>query len=105
MFCVIRHTFEIDTSEKYNSVGEWKHLVWLFDTEEEAMTFAITLLDNPLLVANEHYMSHAIESLKEGRYWQVGRESVAVGMIANEKIEIIYEDLEDDEEDREKHIH
>jgi hypothetical protein len=46
-------------------------------------------------------MSHAIESLKEGRYWQVGRESVAVGMIANEKIEIIYEDLEDEQE----HIH
>ena len=90
MFCVIRHTFEIDTTDKYNSVGEWKHLVWLFDTEEEAMTFAISL---------------AIESLQEGRYWQVGRESVAVGMIANEKIEIIYEDLEDDEQDSEKHIH
>ena len=105
MFCVIRHTFEIDTTDKYNSVGEWKHLVWLFDTEEEAMTFAISLLDNPLLVANEHYMNHAIESLQEGRYWQVGRESVAVGMIANEKIEIIYEDLEDDAQDSEKHIH
>jgi hypothetical protein len=50
-------------------------------------------------------MNHAIESLQEGRYWQVGRESVAVGMIANEKIEIIYEDLEDDEQDSEKHIH
>ena len=54
MFAVIRHTFELDIEDKYNSLGDWKHYVWLFDTEEDAMTFAVTLLDHPLLVANEH---------------------------------------------------
>ena len=77
----MRHTFELDVRDKYNSVGEWKHLVWLFDTEEDAMTYAITLLDNPLLTANEHYLNHAIETLQEGKFFQVGRESVAVGKV------------------------
>lgn len=95
MFAVIRHTFELDVKDKYNSVGEWKHLVWLFDTEVDAMSFAITLLDHPLLGANEHYLDHAIETLKEGKFWQVGRESVAVGKV-EDSINIDYEDLKDD---------
>ena len=48
MYAVIRHTFELDTEDKYNSVADWKHYVWLFETEEEAMTFAVTLLDHPV---------------------------------------------------------
>ena len=81
MYSVIRHTFDIDVKDKYRSQGEWKHFVWLFDTEEEAMTYAITLLDNHLLTANEHYLNHAIETLQEGKFFQVGRESVAVGKV------------------------
>ena len=69
--------------------------MWLFDTEVDAMSFAITLLDHPLLGANEHYLDHAIETLKEGKFWQVGRESVAVGKVEG-LINIDYEDLKDD---------
>ena len=89
MYAVIRHTFEIDVSNKYNSYGEWRHRVWLFDTEQEAMTYAITLLDNPMLIANEHYLAHAIETLQTGKFWQVGRESVAVGKV-EDKIDIVF---------------
>ena len=89
MYAVIRHTFEIDVSNKYNSYGEWRHRVWLFDTEQEAMTYAITLLDNPLLIANKHYLAHAIETLQTGKFWQVGRESVAVGKV-EDKIDIVF---------------
>jgi len=95
MFAVIRHTFELDVKDKYNSVGEWKHLVWLFETELDAMSFAITLLDHPLLVANKEYLAHAIETLREGKFWQVGRESVAVGKVEG-LINVSYEDLEND---------
>jgi len=91
MFAVIRHTFDIDTSNKYTSVGEWKHYVWLFESEEEAMTYAITLLDNPILLANEHSLAYAIETLKTGKYFQVGRESVAVGKV-KDRLKIISEE-------------
>ena len=94
MYAVIRHTFDMDTEDKYRSVGEWKHIVWVFKEETDAMTFAISLLDHPLLMANEHYLSHAIETLQEGKFWQVGRESVAVGKVHNTPT-IIYEDSED----------
>jgi hypothetical protein len=67
----------------------------LFETEVDAMSFAITLLDHPLLNANEHYLDHAIETLKEGKFWQVGRESVAVGKVEG-LINIDYEDLKND---------
>lgn len=95
MFAVIRHTFELDVEDKYNSVGEWKHLVWLFETEIDAMTFALSLLTHPLLVANEEYLAHAIETLQDSKFWQVGRESVAVGKVEG-KIDITYKELKDD---------
>tara|TARA_R100000458_G_C8276427_1_gene251752 strand:+ start:986 stop:1291 length:306 start_codon:yes stop_codon:yes gene_type:complete len=101
MFAVIRHTFDIDVSEKYNSVGEWKHQVWLFEKEIDAMTFAISMLDNPLLIANEHSMAHAIECLQTGKFFQVGRESVAIGEILDSP-EIVYEE---EEGENEKSIH
>lgn len=105
MFAVIRHTFELDVEDKYNSLGDWKHYVWLFDTEEEAMTFAVTLLDHPLLVANEHSLAYAIESLKTGKFFQVGRESVAVAKVL-ERLEVIADDEEiTGEDDDEKSIH
>ena len=96
MFAVIRHTFEIINPEpnnpkSYKIHADWKHYVWLFEDEVDAMTFAITLLDSPLLQANEHYLAHAIESLELNRYWQTGRESVAVGEVVDSP-EIIYGD-------------
>ena len=96
MFAVIRHTFDIDTSDKYNSIGEWKHQVWIFDEEVDAMSYAITLLDNPLLISNEHYMAHAIETLETSKFWQVGRESVAVGEVLQSP-KIIYKEIDNDE--------
>ena len=91
MFAVIRHTYVLDISDKYNSIGEWKHYVWLFDNDLDAMTYAITLLDNPLLLANEHLLANAIETLQDNRFFQVGRDSVAVAEVL-ETPEIIYED-------------
>ena len=103
MFAVIRHTFEIvnpepDNPKSYKITGSWKHYVWLFETEEDAMVFAISLLDSPLLQANEAYLAHAIESLQTNRYWQTGRESVAIGSVVDSP-EIIYGDLNDDRKD------
>lgn len=91
MFAVIRHTFDMDVLSKYDSIGEWKHQVWLFVSEMDAMTFAISLLDNPLLMANEHSMAYAIETLQTSKFFQVGRESVAIGEVLDSP-EIIYEE-------------
>ena len=104
MFAVIRHTFELDVEDKYNSLGDWKHYVWLFDTEEDAMTFAVTLLDHPLLIANEHSLAYAIERLETGKFFQVGRESVAVGKVL-ERLEVVADDEVKGEDDDEKSIH
>jgi 3-dehydroquinate synthetase len=60
------------------------------------MTFAITLLDNPVILANEHSLAHAIETLQTGKFWQFGRESVAVGKV-EDNIEIISEEDTEDE--------
>jgi|TARA_R100000234_G_scaffold107293_1_gene78290 hypothetical protein len=96
MFAVIRHTFEMinpepDNPKSYKIHSDWKHYVWLFEEEVDAMAFAITLLDSPLLQANEHYLDHAIESLETNRFWQTGRESVAVAEVVDSP-EIIYGD-------------
>ena len=102
MFAVIRHTYEIDKPKDeapsaYFISAEWKHYVWIFEEEGGCfMAYAITLLDDPLLKANEEYLAHAIESLKERRYWQTGRESVAIGEVFDAP-DIIYGDLENEE--------
>lgn len=94
MYAVIRHTFEMvnpepDNPKSYKIHNDWKHYVWVFDDEVDAMAFAITLLDSPLLKANEHYLAHAIESLQLNKFWQTGRESVAVGDVLDSP-KIIY---------------
>ena len=99
MFAVIRHTFDINKNDIENMYGDWKHYVWLFETEIDAMAYAITLLDDPLLKANAEYMEHAIEMLHEKRFWQIGRESVVIGKVA-ESPTIVYEEYEN-----EKSIH
>ena len=71
MFAVIRHTFDINKNDIDNMYGDWKHYVWLFESEVDAMAYAITLLDDPLLKANAEYMEHAIEMLHEKRFWQM----------------------------------
>jgi hypothetical protein len=65
------------------------------------MTFAISLLDNPLLMANEHGMAYAIETLQTSKFFQVGRESVAIGEVLDSP-EIIYEE---EDKKNEKSIH
>jgi hypothetical protein len=107
MFAVIRHTFEMvkpepDNPKSLKTYAEWRHYVWLFKDEVDAMTFAIAMLDSPLLNANDHYMAHAIESLQTNRYWQMGRESVAIGRVIDSP-EIIYEEFSD--ERRKNDIH
>jgi|TARA_R100000149_G_scaffold51532_1_gene21728 hypothetical protein len=84
----------MNLEKKYHSYGEWKHYVWLFDDEVSAMAFAITLLNDPILLANEHSLASAIETLETSKFYQIGRESVAVADVL-ETPEIIYEDKDE----------
>ena len=49
MFAVVRHTYQLDIPDPENvfstqSSAKWVHLVWVFDTEVDALSFAISLL-------------------------------------------------------------
>jgi hypothetical protein len=96
MFAVIRHTYKLDIPEPNNpnstkSSAKWKHLVWIFDTELEALAFAITLLDDPLITSNRWLIKSAIHQLEKDRYYQVGRESVAIAEVQDAP-EIVFTD-------------
>ena len=117
MFAVIRHTYKLDIPDPTNpnstkSSAKWKHLVWIFDTELEALAFAITLLDDPLITSNTWLIKSAIHQLESDRYYQVGRESVAIAEIQDSP-EIVFNDndiqdaLEEliEEKNHEKSIH
>jgi hypothetical protein len=110
MFAVVRHTYQLDIPDPKNvfstkSSAKWVHLVWVFDTELDALSFAISLLDDPLIIANEWLLESAIHQLEENRFYQVGRESVAIAEV-QESPEIVYEDKENEKEgDDEESIH
>jgi|TARA_R100001132_G_C3255113_1_gene80936 hypothetical protein len=94
MFAVIRHTYKLDIPDPSNpnsnkSSAKWEHLVWIFETELEALAFAITLLDDPLITSNRWLIKSAIHQLENDRFYQVGRESVAIAEIQDAP-EIIY---------------
>lgn len=104
MYAVIRHTYKLDIPEPSNvhstkSSAKWIHLVWMFDTELEALTFAISLLDDPLIMSNKWLIESAIKQLEEDRYYQIGRESVAIAEVLDSP-QIIYGEIKD-----EKSIH
>jgi hypothetical protein len=70
MFAVIRHTYKLvipDPSNLYStkSSAKWEHLVWIFATELDAITFAITLLDDPLITGNDWLLQSAITNLEK----------------------------------------
>ena len=81
------------------SSAKWIHLVWIFESEIDAISFAISLLDDPLITANEWLIESAIKQLEEDRYYQVGRESVAIAEVQDSP-QVIYE-----EDNNEKSIH
>ena len=96
MFAVIRHTYKLDIPDPSNpnstkSSAKWVHRVWIFETELDALSYAISLLDDPLIRSNEYMLKSAINQLKEDRFYQVGRESVAIAEIQDAP-EIIYTD-------------
>ena len=104
MYAVIRHTYKIDIPDPRNvfstkSSAKWIHLVWIFESEIDAISFAISLLDDPLITANEWLIESAIKQLEEDRYYQVGRESVAIAEVQDTP-QVIYED-----DKNEKSIH
>jgi|TARA_B100001093_G_C26546879_1_gene892747 hypothetical protein len=104
MYAVIRHTYKIDIPDPRNvfstkSSAKWIHLVWIFESEIDAISFAISLLDDPLITANEWLIESAIKQLEEDRYYQVGRESVAIAEVQDSP-QVIYE-----EDNNEKSIH
>ena len=104
MYAVIRHTYHLDIPEPSNvystkSSAKWMHLVWIFQTELDALAFAISLLDDPLIMSNKWLIESAIKQLEEDRYYQVGRESVAIAEVQDSP-QVIYED-----DKNEKSIH
>tara|TARA_R110001583_G_scaffold68717_1_gene195345 strand:+ start:318 stop:632 length:315 start_codon:yes stop_codon:yes gene_type:complete len=104
MFAVIRHTYKLDVPEPDNvystkSSAVWKHLVWIFETEVDAISFAMSLLDDPLININEWLLESAVRQLEENKYYQVGRESVAIAEVLDSP-QIVYE-----EDNNEKSIH
>ena len=104
MYAVIRHTYHLDIPEPSNpnstkSSAKWVHLVWIFETELDALAFAISLLDDPLIMSNKWLIESAIKQLEEDRYYQVGRESVAIAEVQDSP-QVIYED-----DKNEKSIH
>ena len=104
MYAVIRHTYHLDIPEPSNvystkSSAKWVHLVWMFETELDALSFAISLLDDPLIMSNKWLIESAIKQLEEDRYYQVGRESVAIAEVQDTP-QVIYED-----DKNEKSIH
>ena len=50
-----------------------------FETELDALSYAISLLDDPLIRSNEYMLESAINQLKEDRFYQVGRERCYCG--------------------------
>ena len=63
------------------------------------------MLDDPLIIANEWLLESAIHQLEENRFYQVGRESVAIAEV-QESPEIVYKDKENEKEgDDEESIH
>ncbi len=108
MFAVVRHTYQLDIPDPRNvfstkNSAKWVHLVWVFDSEIDALSFAISLLDDPLIVSNEWLLESAIHQLEENRFYQVGRESVAIAEV-QESPEIVYSKKEEEGKD-EKSIH
>ena len=110
MYAVVRHTYQLDIPEPNNpnstkSSAKWVHRVWIFETELDALSYAIALLDDPLIRSNEYMLKSAINQLKEDRFYQVGRESVAIAEVEHSP-EIIYEeDTEVVYDDNKKSIH
>ena len=110
MYAVVRHTYQLDIPEPNNpnstkSSAKWVHRVWIFETELDALSYAISLLDDPLIRSNEYMLESAINQLKEDRFYQVGRESVAIAEVEHSP-EIIYEeDTEVVYDDNKKSIH
>ena len=104
MYAVVRHTYQLDIPEPNNpnstkSSAKWVHRVWIFETELDALSYAISLLDDPLIRSNEYMLKSAINQLKEDRFYQVGRESVAIAevehspeIIYEEETEVVYDD-------------
>ena len=105
MFAVVRHTYKIDIPEPNNpnstkSKADWVHLVWIFKNEVDAITFAISLLDDPLIRANEYMFDSASNQLEKKRFYQLGRESVAIAEVQESPV-IIYKELDEEIEDEE----
>tara|TARA_R100000544_G_scaffold36127_1_gene24037 strand:- start:4171 stop:4479 length:309 start_codon:yes stop_codon:yes gene_type:complete len=102
MYSVIKHTYElVNTESVTRTTGEWKHYVYIFDTIEQATRYAISvIIDLPMIEANDYFLSHAIESLVNHRYFQVGKESVAIGLVCD-----LPENVEKETEIYEKYLH
>ena len=115
MFAVVRHTLELNIPEPNNpnstkSSARWIHKVWIFPSEMDAVAFAITLLNDPLITSNEWLLQSAIHQLEEDRFYQVGRESVAIAEVQDAPVMVYEDEIQDfeelnEEQEDEKSIH
>lgn len=85
MYSVIKHTYElVEPESQTKTTGEWKHYTWIFPTIEQATSYAVSLvLSDKMLQANDYILSMAIESLVNHRFYQHGKESVAIGFVCD----------------------
>lgn len=86
MFAVVRHTYEMHIPEPFvkssqKSFGNWIHKVWVFDNELDAMSFAITLLEDPFIQHDNWAYENALQQLQENRFYQMGKESIAIAEV------------------------
>lgn len=84
MFSVVRRTYVIVEDKDYigsmgGSTGSFQNYVWNFDTIEEALEFAIKLLEEPRF-GNPHLKKYAIDLLTHKFMFEHGGEMIMIGM-------------------------
>ena len=100
MFAVVRHTYQIEIPEPSSlvsrkSTARWIHKVWLFKEKLDAITYAISLLDDPLVKASDYMFEAAIYQLRENNFYQLGRESIAIAEVLDSPTIIYEQDLDE----------
>ena len=100
VFAVVRHTYQIEIPEPTSyfsrkSTAKWVHKVWIFEEKLDAITYAISLLDDPLVKASDYMFETAIYQLKENNFYQLGRESIAIAEVLDSPTIIYEQDLDE----------
>jgi len=84
-YAVIRHTYIIAENKDYvgasgESIGYWRNFVWEHETFEDALAWAISLLNEPRF-ANKHLVASAIDQLTYKHFFEHGGEMIMIGLV------------------------